>query len=484
MRGRFSARNLERLFGIGLLVLFWFRDAPTRARFEENAKEAGTLGSAHVAEAAPNVRVEGAVAAAGDLGKGEAGAVGAALTANAEVAEGVEGPRLRIGVCSDVHELLSFSFAEAIAESRPGGQRGEVVMVERDGTLPAGVDSVHVLICLGYFLNKELTDYSSMQEITPLPEGATQHDLLWNKGAKLWDFSTSPQHHPFNVAFSGEIWDHGDCRFSMQFTTSKTSRFHGCPTVFWPSGPRSMLRRRVDNVHSLVVPPDFDATATREKKYLFAAMIVKSCFSEKYSNEAMLRVIFFHLLSEYKPVYALGNCKPNAPHQPVVTNATYPMRWGGDLDGPSSMYVPFKFAITFENRQHPGYFTEKALNAILGHAVPIYWGAPDLQDMINPEALVVCNVDPALRATFNAKPRAHDAVGADRLAKEGVELFREALTPCVEEVKRLDNDNNAYQRKLQAGVLPNNKVDGSYFDPVRMGRSVQHMLELSHVHIT
>mgnify|MGYP003384864253 FL=1 len=53
-------------------------------------------------------------------------------------------------------------------------------------------------------------------------------------------------------------------------------------------------------------------------------------------------------------------------------------------------YQPYKFVICFENTVVSGYVTEKLTNAFLAHAVPIYYGAPDVSTYFNPNAFINC----------------------------------------------------------------------------------------------
>eukprot|EP00976_Prorocentrum_cordatum_P008734 174388-Prorocentrum_minimum.AAC.1 len=39
-----------------------------------------------------------------------------------------------------------------------------------------------------------------------------------------------------------------------------------------------------------------------------------------------------------------------------------------------------------------GYMTEKIFNGLFAPAVPIYFGAPDVTEYINPEAFVLCEI--------------------------------------------------------------------------------------------
>lgn len=48
----------------------------------------------------------------------------------------------------------------------------------------------------------------------------------------------------------------------------------------------------------------------------------------------------------------------------------------------------FRFSIAFENSAHPGYTTEKILDAFRAGTVPIYWGDPRVTQEFNPDAIV------------------------------------------------------------------------------------------------
>ena len=176
----------------------------------------------------------------------------------------------------------------------------------------------------------------------------------------------------------------------------------------------------------------------------------------------LLRVIFFHLLSEYKPVFSLGHCKPKVPQQDYFTKASYISKWGADLDGPASMYRPFKFAITFENKQFPGYLTEKPLNAVMGNAIPIYWGDPEPDKIVNTKRMILCEVRKEDRAILNSKKVTED--NYEQVVIETKEIFRESFKGCIQEVIKLDKNDKAFENKLRESIIPGNSINGTYFD--------------------
>lgn len=46
------------------------------------------------------------------------------------------------------------------------------------------------------------------------------------------------------------------------------------------------------------------------------------------------------------------------------------------------------FNVSYENESHPGYQTEKILDAFLARSIPVYWGSPTVTKEFNPKAFV------------------------------------------------------------------------------------------------
>lgn len=67
-------------------------------------------------------------------------------------------------------------------------------------------------------------------------------------------------------------------------------------------------------------------------------------------------------------------------------------RWHNNIGGPVSDKLAFdcehKFTIVFENSSHPGYTTEKLIQAFAAKTVPIYWGDPTISDYFNTKAFI------------------------------------------------------------------------------------------------
>ena len=91
---------------------------------------------------------------------------------------------------------------------------------------------------------------------------------------------------------------------------------------------------------------------------------------------------FVELLSQYKQVDC-GGCHLNNIGGTVPT--------GMNCSGKVEHNKQYKFAMAFENRQYPGYVTEKICDVYKSGCVPIYWGTPDVVKDFNPTTFINAN---------------------------------------------------------------------------------------------
>lgn len=132
-----------------------------------------------------------------------------------------------------------------------------------------------------------------------------------------------------------------------------------------------------------------------------------------YSNgeAARCREDFFDALSKYKQVNSGGRYKNNI---------------GGPVESKLEFQTKHKFVIAFENTSTPGYTTEKIVHAFAARAIPIYWGDPEIGRVFNTKAFINCHDYGVTAYGDNTK----------------------AFERIIEEVKRLDNDSDAYYEML------------------------------------
>ena len=64
---------------------------------------------------------------------------------------------------------------------------------------------------------------------------------------------------------------------------------------------------------------------------------------------------------------------------------------GTNASGKIEHNKQYKFVIAFENKQYPGYVTEKICDAYKSGCIPIYWGTPDIIKDFNPSTFINAN---------------------------------------------------------------------------------------------
>lgn len=147
---------------------------------------------------------------------------------------------------------------------------------------------------------------------------------------------------------------------------------------------------------------------TLSNKSLFCTFVYSN------SNASPLRKRFYELLSAYKGISSGGRYMNNIGGKAVADKVAFEKQ--------------AKFSIAFENASHSGYTTEKLIQSFAAQTVPIYWGDPDVEATFNPKSFINCARFPSLEAV-------------------------------IEEIKRIDADDEAYLSMLSQPALldPNEK---------------------------
>ena len=125
-------------------------------------------------------------------------------------------------------------------------------------------------------------------------------------------------------------------------------------------------------------------------------------------------------------------------------------RWMNNMGSPVQDKIVFesnhKFSIACENSSHPGYTTEKIVEAFAARTIPIYWGDPEVCRVFNPKAFINVMDYPSV-----------DAV--------------------VQRVKELDEDDETYIAMLQEPALHNPEEYSIAHQMDRMADFMQHIVE-------
>lgn len=166
-----------------------------------------------------------------------------------------------------------------------------------------------------------------------------------------------------------------------------------------------------------------EAQALLKQKKEFCNFLHSNIVADDFQNE------LFQALKKYKSVDSRESISNHIGCQ------------GKALEQFQSQY---KFSIVCEDSCYKGYTTEKIINALNAKTIPIYWGNPDINDIIDPKAIINC----------------HDYPNMDCI---------------IEEILRLDQDEEAYERKLQEPILAENGMIEKYL--IQREQFIYHIIE-------
>ena len=150
-------------------------------------------------------------------------------------------------------------------------------------------------------------------------------------------------------------------------------------------------------LHKHEIGPDWNVA---EEKTGFCSFVVSNA-DNPVRNEA------FRQLSGYKKVDSGGRFMNNV---------------GGPVEDKLAFERSHKFSLCFENGSHPGYTTEKLVEALAAGTVPIYWGDPEVGKVFN--------------------------TGSFIQVKDGA-----SFSEAVRLVKELDQNDELYLRMLRAPAM-------------------------------
>lgn len=102
-------------------------------------------------------------------------------------------------------------------------------------------------------------------------------------------------------------------------------------------------------------------------------------FIAGHESEYGIRGNFFKKLSEYKRVESVGSYLNNMPDGKCVS-------W--EDSSKTDFQRQCKFTLCFESTSNTGFCTEKITDAFYAGTIPVYYGDPDIETIINPKAFI------------------------------------------------------------------------------------------------
>lgn len=200
---------------------------------------------------------------------------------------------------------------------------------------------------------------------------------------------------------------------------------YSCPRIYYTGENKRPNFNRCDYAFSFDYPvnernfrlplyrvyPIYDRLFEARDPDKIIAQNRKFCSFVNSNAKAKERIDLFDKLSKYKQVDSGGKVRNNV---------------GGRVADKIEFISSYKFNIAFENASHPGYATEKLMEALITNTIPIYWGDPKVGNDFNPKAFINC----------------HDF---------------DSMEKVIEHVKKVDNDDDLYQQYLSEPFLKDNQ---------------------------
>ena len=157
-----------------------------------------------------------------------------------------------------------------------------------------------------------------------------------------------------------------------------------------------------------------------EKRFEASKVLDRKFCNFVYSNSRWadpFRDKFYRELSKYKKIDSGGRYLNNI---------------GGPVGDKMAFIQDYKFTIAFENSSQPGYTTENLLEPMVVNSLPIYWGNPEVSVDFNERSFV----------------RVSD---------------KRSMEAAIEEIIRLDTDDEYYLAKMSEAWLPTGKKPEDWF---------------------
>ncbi len=156
-------------------------------------------------------------------------------------------------------------------------------------------------------------------------------------------------------------------------------------TAFWAQIPDEAKRKFF--VGTTYSPPE----RSRSQGKLFLIYAHSNCVGERQSA---FRQIANFRGGVFPTVYYGGRCNGgmNKSNSTKIQNFPNKVRLA-NWEENRRIYQNFRFCLTMEHVNTPGYITEKILIAFWAGCIPIYWGPKQIFDIFNPDSFIYWDVD-------------------------------------------------------------------------------------------
>jgi hypothetical protein len=339
----------------------------------------------------------------------------------------------------------------------------EMVLLPRNGLVNGTFPKVNLVIGVGWFLSDQYQkSRTGSQPVHPLQ----LHENA-NENAKAFAAVDRPVVLTWDSEAYEFLGDHMDSsKYDIMLIPSKDTvhKHEFTEALHFPFAMVANLMRNKHTFNDLIHPTKKDVARKKD----FCAFMYRKCWSPEYSAASAVRSALFDAFAEkYKACTSFRSEDGSGDGCRVGIDSPAAVPTSPDenyYDSAVANYDPYKFVLVAEHSRQDGYVTEKIFNALLAGAVPIYFGAPDIETYVNPARFINCNFDISeLKAQQLRNKSDFEALVNLTRTKYSVELDK-----CVEEVRRIDSDMSAYESILdQPAVLPGQFELESYANRIR-----------------
>ena len=236
-----------------------------------------------------------------------------------------------------------------------------------------------------------------------------------------------------------------------------------------------------------------EAKQELEEKTKFCGLITFTTWQVFYSVDALIRHALCRLLTKhYKKCDAFSDWKGSIPKDYPQTHPTNTYK----------IQKEYKFLIAMANEMSDGYLVEKTVHPYLANSIAIS-GTPNLGQYINGNRPIVCSIpnealdhvaqwnrgnegwmpfnttpnmwkdnndngntiQPIFHDPYAKGPNGEEAKGDEPLLEFVAQQWESALKPCIDEIIRVDKDDESYIAKLREPFVTrfeNSLFDGTY----------------------
>ena len=198
-------------------------------------------------------------------------------------------------------------------------------------------------------------------------------DIVWEEPSEFVIYGHIGHSHRLQngvkIFWTNEIYgpDWNECDYAILPKLIDDERAYYLPIYAFDQMVRQMLRKTTP-----------DPGEIRKTKPHFCSLL---CAYADQTTQA--RVDFFHILNRHKKVDSAG---------PALNNTGFRIpKEGGGLgryQHKINWIRNYRFNIAFENRRLPGWTTEKLVDPLHVHTIPIHWGDPRTKEFFNPQSFI------------------------------------------------------------------------------------------------